>query len=246
MSSELLSVLNEDFLKKTEKNPQYSLRSYAKWLGINPTSLSLFLNGKRGLALSAKKRIALKLDLPVETLAQILNKDSPSSHLFNEIALDKIHLISDWFYFAVLSLMETKEFQDSPKWIARRLNITQRQATSALVKLEKLGMAIRDKAGILRASGKSFQAPDHISSVIMRRTHYQALELARASLDHVPLELRDFSAMTMAIDPAKLPHAKKRIKFFRRRLCSQLESGKKKEVYRLCIQLFPLSSGDMQ
>jgi hypothetical protein len=45
----------------------------------------------------------------------------------------------------------------------------------------------------------------------------------------------------MAVDPALLPEAKDMIKKFRRRLSRFLESGKKKEVYTIAIQLFPVS-----
>ena len=47
----------------------------------------------------------------------------------------------------------------------------------------------------------------------------------------------------MAIDPENLGEAKNMIKSFRKRLSKKLESGNKKEVYKLAIQLFPLSRG---
>ena len=55
------------------------------------------------------------------------------------------------------------------------------------------------------------------------------------------MELRDFTSMTMAIDPEKLTEAKKKIREFRRGLSEFLEAGKKEEVYRLNIQLVPVT-----
>ena len=46
--------------------------------------------------------------------------------------------------------------------------------------------------------------------------------------------------MTMAIDPLKLPEAKKLISAFNRKMSRFLEGGDKKEVYELQISLFSL------
>ena len=50
------------------------------------------------------------------------------------------------------------------------------------------------------------------------------------------------AATTMAIDISKLPLAKKMIREFQDKLCAYLETGVKKDVYKLCIQIFPLTS----
>jgi hypothetical protein len=49
--------------------------------------------------------------------------------------------------------------------------------------------------------------------------------------------------MTMAIDPSKLPHARKRILEFMEALSDELELGDRTQVYQLGIQLFPLTVG---
>jgi hypothetical protein len=66
----------------------------------------------------------------------------------------------------------------------------------------------------------------------------QALE----ALEDVPLESRDQSSMTMAIDPSLLPEAKAKIRDFRRSLCAFLQENArpKSEIYQLSISLFPV------
>src|SRR5205823_2962609 len=80
-----------------------------------------------------------------------------------------------------------------------------------------------------------------VPSGALRRYHAQLLELAARALEDVPVELRDVTAMTMAIHPAKLPLAKEEIKRFRRRLARLLEDESATEVYHLTIQLVPVS-----
>jgi uncharacterized protein (TIGR02147 family) len=163
---------------------------------------------------------------------------------FLQLNMDHYHVISEWYYFAILSLAETKGFKDDPEWIARRLNLTVTESKIALKRLARLGLLKRNKNGHLVWAGIHFRTSNDIANMSLRKSHYQNLDLARASLDKDSLETRDFSSMTMAIDPEKIPQAKDMIKKFRRTLSAFLESGDKKEVYRICMQMFPLSHGE--
>ena len=61
-----------------------------------------------------------------------------------------------WIWHAVLTLVELKNFNPSPKWIAKRLNISVEQAVEAIEGLERLNLIRRD--------GESFKAvSDYVS-----------------------------------------------------------------------------------
>jgi hypothetical protein len=55
------------------------------------------------------------------------------------------------------------------------------------------------------------------------------------------VEKRDFTAVTVAVNPKNLSTAKELIRKFQDELCDQLEAGRCTEVYRLSVQLFPLT-----
>ena len=74
-----------------------------------------------------------------------------------------------------------------------------------------------------------------------RKICLQLLNKALQALEQQPLATRDYSTMTMAIDPTKLPEAKERLTRFRRDLCEFLEDGDQREVYCLALQLFAMS-----
>ena len=67
------------------------------------------------------------------------------------------------------------------------------------------------------------------------------MDKAKEQIDHIDLELRDVTSMTMPIDKNKIKQAKEMIFDFRRKLTNYLESGEKDEVYSLNIQLIPLT-----
>ncbi|RZA03387.1 MAG: TIGR02147 family protein, partial [Proteobacteria bacterium] len=153
---------------------------------------------------------------------------------------DQFHLIADWHCFAILSLLETAGAKSKPAWIAQRLGISAAAAEGAMERMARLGLLEEGKTGY-RLTGQSFTTSDEIASSAIKKNHSQLLELAKASLERDPLEMRDLLSTTLAIDPAKLPEAKALMGDFREKLSNFLRSGKKQEVYSLQLQLILLS-----
>ena len=239
--AEVKTIIAEELARVQAKNPSYSLRSYAKKLGISPAALSEIMRGRRPLTRKAARKILERLCVHPQKAEKLLAKtDHVDQKEFTKINMDYFNVISDWYYLAILSLAETEGFCDEPEWVAERLNIRKRDAKSAFARLERLGLMERREGGLC-PTGLQYETSQGIANPAIRKNHFQNLELARKSLEGDPLDERDFSAITMVVDPERLPEAKKRLKEFRREFCSHMESGRKREVYRLCLQFFPLS-----
>lgn len=243
----LRKILIENFSTLKMKNPSYSLRAYARKLAVGPAALSEMMSGKRPITSKTSDKIFERLHLSPVEKEKLSKLERSKKALENEnnkyiqVEMDQYHLISDWYYFGILSLAETEDFQDSPEWIARRLNIKIQEAKKALQTLERLQLLKRNDQGTLVLTGIALKTSSDVSHVALRKSHVDNLELAKNSLEKDEVSIRDFSSMTMAIDPDLLPEAKKLIQDFRRKLTQFLESEKKQEVYKLNIQLFPLS-----
>ncbi len=243
------NILRERFTELQCKNTSFSLRAYAKKLNISPSALSEILNGKRFISKKLAKNICDKLLLSPEESQHVLSlfpdKKSKLGKLKNnssiQLTIDQFYIISDWYHFAIISLLETEKAKDDPSWIAKRLGIKTQEARTALERLERLEMLERDNKDKLKPTGTSFCTTDGISNTAIRKSHSQSLDLAKRSLDEDDVSIRNFSNMTMAIDPQKLPTAKKMINQFQNTLCAFLESGEKKEVYNISVQLFPIT-----
>jgi len=239
MQNEIIERLSNEYTKARAKNPSYSLRAFSNRLGIQVSALSEILNGKRVISKKMGHRILSGLGLsPIES-ENILTGTSEGDE--SNLSLDYFKAISDWYYFAILSLAEIPNFEADPAWVAKRLNISNREAKIAIDRLIKLGMLVENEDGSYEASGIQYKTPTDILNASLKNHTVQTLELATDSVINDPVEERDFSTITMAIDPENLGEAKKMIKSFRKRLSKKLESGNKKEVYKLAIQLFPLS-----
>lgn len=75
----------------------------------------------------------------------------------------------------------------------------------------------------------------------LRKLARQLLQKAIDSLESQSMDERDVTHVTMAIDPSRLPEAKKMIAKFRRDLCAFLEQGRRTEVYAFSPALFRIS-----
>lgn len=111
----LIQLLEREFSQRNRKNPAYSLRSFAKALGVNSGTLSSIMSGKRPLSARMGRKLIDSLNIPFETRKQLLlslvdNIDSSKNPKDEYHALDseRIEMTSNWEYFAVLSILQTK------------------------------------------------------------------------------------------------------------------------------------------
>lgn len=243
----LQGLITHRFEEIRSRNSSFSLRAFAKNLGLSPASLSQILSGKRPLTLNTAKKICDYLALsPAEEQQVLLSllgtsakgpKSTQSSIALLEV--DRFKLISDWYHFAILSLTEIPKSKPHPKWVARRLGITISNAQDAIERLKRLGL-LEIQANSWRQSSLSLSTSSPIPSSAIKKYHHQILEKASQSLDQDPIDKREFGAMTMAINPKKLHLAKAMICEFRTTLSQVLEEGPKSRVYTLSVQLFPI------
>ena len=72
----------------------------------------------------------------------------------------------------------------------------------------------------------------------------QYVAKAIESLDKDPFESIDISGATVSISSRRIAEARELIRDFHRRICALLEDGRKDAVYRVNVQLFPLSMSE--
>jgi uncharacterized protein (TIGR02147 family) len=246
--------LQDELTSRCAKNPNYSLRSFAKALDVSPSALSAMLSGKRPITHRMKEKLGLKLGLALSDLKQLKsqphgnskqNSDSADVEGFQQLTIDRFAIISEPYHYALLELIKTQGFRWDMKWIAQRLKITASEAKIASERLERVGLLDRNSEGELIDSTKGFSTDirEGLSSPAQRRFQKRSLEQAIEAVERVPIEQRDNTSMTMAVDSRDLLQAKKMIKEFRRRFCSKLEAATRlDEVYQLTISFIPLTN----
>ena len=245
---ECQSLLLRELNYRKERNPNFSLRAFAKLLCISPAQLSQLISGKRRLTERQALKIAEKLSMSPNERIEILRnirpdfipKDDSPTEVFQILEDDQFKLISEWYHYAILSLGDLKNCKADTRWITKRLGISELQAIDAFSRLKRMGI-IKIIGGKFKQVSKPLFTSSDRASIYIRRYHQKNLSLASEKLEIIPVEKRDFSSMTFAVNTKKLSIAKKLIQDFEKRLCKELEAGDKSEVYTLSVQLFPLT-----
>lgn len=242
------AYLQQEFVKRTMKNPSYSLRAFAQHLGLNHATLSTLISGKRKITRATVEKIAKSLNLGPNEIQNFIedssSKEFASNHYFL-IQQDAFAAISEWYFDAILELSLIPHFKLEPSVIAQSIGITELQAKISLETLERLELLIKDKTGrykLQHQNSINILDPD-FTSVANRKHQKSILEKSIEAVDSVDRKNRDHTSTTMAIDIKDLPKAKQLIQKFRHDLNAflQREDSKLNEVFQLQVSFFPLS-----
>ena len=242
------------------RNPAYSLRSFARDLNIPAGRLSQYFSEKRHLTEKAGEILAQNLGFEPKEKALFLDSIRQKNALRKgkiytdgqpigrlEIDQRNFEILSNPLHFDILSLIETDDFHSDISWIAQRLGQSTAEVRLCLERLVEAELILSEEKQWTLASAGQFRTSDGVASSAIRKTHRKILQdTSRALEEKVDLELRDITAMCLAIDPEKMAEAKKMIRDFKNQFSKVMESGKKKEVYRLGIQFLPVTQRESE
>jgi uncharacterized protein (TIGR02147 family) len=253
-----LSKLREQFSRRQRGSHTYSLRAFARDLKIHPSTLSLVLLGKRPLpfrdtprvlsilALSPKERTLFVESLGKRHLSidQIKISQGEERAFLDEETYYRV--IAEWEHYAVFTLFDCEEFCPTAEDISEKLGITPVRAQVVLDNLISYGLLKQTEDGFLSKSFPKIRTTEDVASEALKASHLDTLTLAQRKLQEVPLEMRDFSSLTVAVDVEKLSEAKTIIREFRQKMDELLKTGRKRHVYQLAIQFFPLTEVELE
>lgn len=251
-------VLRRALVDRVARNPAYSLRAFARDLGISHAYMSLVLSGKRPIPLKRAVGFSQAMGLSQQDSLAFLDScrraqfdrkveaapakaPRPADSDFFQVQLDQFRFLSEWYHVAILDLTVLDDFQPSERWVADRLGLTLEEVRSAVARLKRLGL-LSVARGKWKKRHRHFRVTPAESTDAIRRFHGQMIEKALAALASPELfESRDITGITMAVNPSRLPEAKKRIQKFRRSLMRYLTRGECTELYQMNVQVFPLT-----
>ncbi len=258
--------LRKELALRSARNPKYSLRAFARDLGVFPSRLSDILNEKQGISLETAASLARKLGLfDAEHAIFLLSAEAEHSRsgkrrraakkelekseadreyqVFQEELFD---VVSDWYHFPILELTLLSDFDPRPQWIAPKLGISLATAEVAVKRLLTVGL-IEGTTAKWKAVTTFPSVVRNVPSEAVKRFHAQILDKAKASLYLTNVAERDMSAVTMAFDPQDLPKVREEIQKFRRSLERRYKkSPDKRAVYCFSQQFFPLTQRDKE
>lgn len=249
----------KDFLKheleqRIEHNPRYSLRSFAKSLGLHPAELSMVLRGDRTLSYKSSQKVATNLGLSPSQqkyFIEILQFEKNGIDIQEDPVRDvkklnpeKFQKISKWYHFAILNLMNTPHFKWTPQYISKRLGVSQIEAGFAMQDLLAEGLVTPQ---ISKKKSKSqdmevVQVQTELPSSVIRNYHAQILQKAQMALQEVPKDLREYQSIGISCSLKDLEKIKKELDDFTSAFIEKFHKNTGDEVYQLQLCFFPLTT----
>ncbi len=223
----------------------------ARKLNISPSHLSRVIRQKKQLSYQTSLRIARELNIPQHETQQILAsaKDRKKKSQTQPVATrdsklleyDTFKVISEWYYFPLLELIQTKGFKSNPAWISKRLGIPVTVVSAALRRLEALGFIRTDDGQVTLADGAFLKTSDDLQAIAIRRHHEQMLGKSLEALETQDVLQREFQGLNLNFDREHLAEAKNAIRQFVKRFNNKYASESGDEVYQLNLQFFSLT-----
>lgn len=259
-------VYIRDYYAERKERSGFTWRDFAKAAGYSsPVFLKLVCDGKANLSEAGIERVASAMglvgaDLQYFRLLVAFNQEKSSAakkkyfaemrKLANEnsfavVGEDQYDYYGSWLN-PVLREMAPRLSGATPAQMAGELVFESAASNvkNSLKLLEKNGMLQKDEQGHYRQGNRSITTGNlDVTSLAIREMHRQMGELAVQSLDQVPVNERDVSGLTIGISENAFEKITKEIAEFRRRISAiVMDDSGEERVYRLNVQLFPLTN----
>jgi transcriptional regulator with XRE-family HTH domain len=245
-----VDILRQKIEDAKLRNPQLSLRAFAMRIGLSSGGLSEILAGKRTLTPGLKRKIADKLVLSPKETHDFFNRDLPRKLRAKTderltLSQDQFHVISDWWYFAMLCLIRTTGFRNRAQWIARRLGLAVATVEEAWERLFRLGYLAKKGERVELVTPK-LRTTDNLRDLSIRKSHLQDLKLIEKAVLDTPMHLRDNTSSTFIINQSDIPKAKEMIRLFQHQFLTEMGREEGDEVYKISIAVYPLTQVDSE
>ncbi|MBI3407348.1 MAG: TIGR02147 family protein [Planctomycetes bacterium] len=245
-------MLQAELAGRCARNPHYSLRAFAKFLGVHHATLSQLLRGKRRLTARVIEKLGGRLGLGADTIQRYLAINDASFDRFpgleatpevKQLTCDVANLIAEGHHYTILELTRLRDFVPDSRWIARVLGISSDDVNVALTRLVRLDLLEMAGERWIDKSGAVETGMEDFALTALRNVTEQARRLMLSASRSLPAGLREYSSTTIALDSSRLPQIIAAIARFRQELLGVLEQDRTRDdVYQLDISLFPVTT----
>lgn len=175
--------------RRRARNSRYSLRAFARDLGVSRSVLSSALLERTALSQKNRRR-----------LVSMFGSESKVSELPSE----RFHLFDRWYYLPILNLCHLVSHRTTPLWVAKELGIQVGQAKEAIAMLVSNGYLRIEKGRFLRCV-PPFDTRNDVSAAQIQRYHQSILSLAAQAITREPVERREYQTMCLALSNEYYP-----------------------------------------
>lgn len=258
-------LLVRDFYTERKLRSGFTWRDFAKAAGYSsPVFLKLVCDGKTNLSEVGVERVASAMGLvgvELQYFRLLVSFNQEKNPEKQKAVFAELRQLAKENSVAVVGEEQYDYYENWLNPVVRELAPNMKAPTAAKIASQcvfdadtakvKKSLKLLEKNGFLqKESDGNFTQPRkaistgsiEVASLAVREMHRQMGELAVKSLDVVPMDERDISGLTMGISREAYDKVVQEIADFRRRIRAiVMESSGEERVYRLNMQLFPLT-----
>ena len=245
--------LKQELMARCERNEYYSLRSFAKNLGIDSSSLSQLISGKRKMSSRMIGRLGNKLHLQKEQIQVFIQAQEETKygefHAADTRDPEVFEYMSDWHNFAVTELLRLKNGPKTEKEIQKVLRVNNEEMAVIKKRCFRLGLIQIDPQGTWTDT-----APKRISIEGSLKSggpnpnpHFQQSLLSSAKKELMREDKPFYQGAhwhghIFPMNKNEVEGLRKVIRDFARSLVKDAQKNQNQDtVYSLVVDLFPLT-----
>ena len=255
-------ILKTSFTDRRNKNPSYSLRTFAADAGVSASMLSEILNHKKKLARKTALKIstalrfnkrqqdAFLLSVDYEKPALGQNKEQLAEKMRNHARVGKVlvpmtgqeEVISNPQYVTLLAMLKLKNFRYNLTWISGLLGTFQHETNALFKKLTEIGSIRFNEKNEPETVHNFIASNGEVSVDAVRAYHRTSLNRALHAIDSVPQAERSYFSSVFAIHDEDFPLIQEEIRQFQEQLFLKYgHQTNANRVYSLQNQFIPMT-----
>lgn len=256
-------LLQDEFEARCSRNPQYSLRAFAKAISMQGGALSEMMRGKRKITKTSIKKIGEKLRLSEKVINDFCEQYDRQDKLeksnrrvediqlpavvYDQMNLDEYHYLTEVIYNILLDIPKLKDFDGSIDYIAKKTGYDPIRIENAIERLERMQYLMRYKNGqwedrrefVMLNIGKSVEAQKAFQKWIQ-----ESFRMAmKAAKENAPGDRVYNLTHTLPICSDDFDKLKKEFTAVTNRIDKKAAESKNKydEIYEYHVSLYPLT-----
>jgi|GEM_PF-4309555 len=260
-----VDYLNQEFQNRKSRRPLYSLRAFARDLGLAPSSLTDFFKNRIYFTEARTQQIGQRIGLTpeqiqhwndlmeVRTLKNLERKKILNVRIQsrirtsqNKLEIEEFQVISEWFHLALLELIEMNpaKYQDL-KLAAKDLNLPLRTVHIAFKRLIKLKLLNIQSDGSYQIVASTKVGSETTPAAAIRNFMHQVLNKAARAIDTQDLKHRFSTATFISLTTQDRKQLIQELDTFTMKLLTKYINKRKStiprnELYCLTLQFFNL------
>lgn len=242
------SIIKKAFAERQKKNPQYSLRSFARDLDVSPGRLSRILNGKDEAGnrlISAVLRSKVFTEEEHQELTQCLKEmENPftGEYQYQGYDLDPQDVAAVWHHLAVFNLITIPGAECTEEVIAKRLNMQIDDVKRSIDFLLRQNSIQKHENGhYVSHSEQMYFSPKQFNEIYEAHLNYLVENKKRALTGGS--EQTFFGLVTVTLSDEAFQRAKLMLNKTMAKICKEDQQSPDKKVFHVSAQLFAVDEG---